>query len=558
MTTIPLKRQIAVLIVSMQLAVSAFAIPTANDFSVRTLQGETVRTVDLSRAVSGDGPLQLVSTTVSDPAITITPLQGTTFLVAMSPFFVGQFTVTYTIVETNAVSGPQATGTITVTIVPAPDVDIVPSLASQTLPGNVIGKILQKNICNQLQGLAEDGLTEQEKKLVATCFLLKQAAGKPALAAKLKQALKQITPEEVAAQIRLNRDLARNHVKHIRMRMAGIRQGLRGLRFDNLSFNLGDHSLPGSLVQHAWDDVSGGGASADSSADSRAGAQTGAFISGLVSVVERDQTSQENGFDLHNSGLTAGMDFRLSRSLVLGVAGGYTGSQVDLSQQAGELDIAGFNLTHYGTYYHGHQSYVDYILSYNQQDYSSVRHINFQPDPDAQEITYDASGDTNSRLLSVSISGGLQVFGAHGWSLTGKSSVDYTDSTIDAYKEKGADAFDFTIDAQRFQALLATAGFQLTKAVNFAGGVVIPQWDVDWVHQFENDAVQIKGQFINDRFGNTFAFASDKQDQDYFTMGLGAQMVFAGASTAFIQYEASLDRQHYSENQFALGLRLSF
>ena len=87
-------------------------------------------------------------------------------------------------------------------------------------------------------------------------------------------------------------------------------------------------------------------------------------------------------------------------------------------------------------------------------------------------------------------------------------------------------------------------------------GVLIPQADLSWEHEFNDSAHQIQGNFVNDQFVTTFAFKTEDPDRDYFQLGLGASAVIPGGKTAFLQYQTTLGRANYRDYNVALGLRV--
>src|SRR2546422_944331 len=68
-----------------------------------------------------------------------------------------------------------------------------------------------------------------------------------------------------------------------------------------------------------------------------------AFLNGSFSTGKLDATDREAGFDFDSGGVTAGVDYRLTPNLVLGVAFGYVRTSADFSQSGGKLDSDDFS-----------------------------------------------------------------------------------------------------------------------------------------------------------------------------------------------------------------------
>ena len=133
--------------------------------------------------------------------------------------------------------------------------------------------------------------------------------------------------------------------------------------------------------------------------------------------------------------------------------------------------------------------------------------------------------------------------------------LDYLNSTLDGYSETGAPGLNLAIQKQDTQASISSLGAQLSYALSFGWGVVLPQCGVAWNHGFNDKAVLIKGSFVADQTQTTFAFKSDNPDRDFTTAGLGASLIVPGGNTAFVHYETTRGKSYWSDYNVALGLR---
>jgi len=524
------------------------AVPIAeNVLSVTVRQGQVIA-IDLSQQATAEGPLE-ISIFAQPPAgqgsAAVGP--GVSVVYTADPVFSGTTTFTYQVTEIDTTQ--TATGTITVNVIAGEITDVATSADTvQTLPRQIVGKAFLNN-CEGFLAVADGDLNAQEQSLKQTCSQLVQTLQASSVD-EVRRILQQLAPEEIATQIRTSRNIASRQMKNIGARLAGLRRGAKGLSVDTLSFNVDGKSLPGSVLQQPWSGAMRGGA---------AGADTGyspwgLFISGTYSIVERDGTNQENGFEFGTSGLTTGLDYRVDEHFVVGAALGYAATDVTLNQDAGDLTVAGLSFSHYATFYVTPTSYLDYVLTYNKHNYESTRNL----DVAELDLQAKALGETDSELLAASMSGGAELFAAGGFTTQFKARADYVDSTVSGYNERGAGAFNLRIDEHQFTSTVAALGLQMTYAINTGWGVILPQLDLDWEHQFEDDAVAIKGNFINNRFGSTFQFETDQQDADYYTVGLGFSTISPGGNAFFIRYETSVDRQNYSEHHMAIGGRLEW
>ncbi len=233
---------------------------------------------------------------------------------------------------------------------------------------------------------------------------------------------------------------------------------------------------------------------------------------------------------------------------------GLAKSAVDFDKDGGNLDVRGVSLTGYGSYYVSDKTYLEAVLAYNTHQFKTTRNIDYTAgaNPPVHE---KASGKSNSALLAASLGGGAEVFVRGAFTANLSARLDYLNSTLDAYRETGAAGLNVAIQKQSTQTSVASLGTQLSYALSFPWGVVVPQCSVAWNHGFNDSATVIKGNFVADQTQTTFAFKSDTPDRDYSAVGLGASLIVPGGKTAFVHYETTRGKAYWSDYNVALGLR---
>jgi len=526
---------------------SVFAAPpTASNISVSTPQGMPLE-IDVSNGITGgDGVLSVsVPTPPNDTqgSVSITGALGITFIPNVN--FKGIVRFGYQVIDTGNPQSPAA-ATITVTVAETNN-EITTTITQKGTPVAALGGLLDIS-CPGLQNLDVGQLNNAERELLARCNDLLTASAQ-GLTAEVIAALQQIAPEEIAAQIRAGRSLFERQLGNIGGRLSALRRGAAGVSLAGLSLPTSDGKpIPGNLI----DNVFGTGGSAGESVSS----PWGLFVSGVYGKVKRDQTQLEDGFTFKTLGTTIGVDYRFDNTLVTGGAVGFANSDADIGQNAGDMEVDGVNVAGYGTYYLSQKTYFDGILSYSSNRYQATRNINYVLNNNAVDAQAKSRPDGN--LLALSIGGGHEFYAGHGWVSSAKARFDYTDSTIDAYNETGAGGLNLSIEEQRSDSFTSSVGLQASYAHSTRWGVLVPQIDLDWQHQFKGNAVRIKGQFINDQFGTTFEFKTDNPDRDYFGVGLGVSTVFPNGNMVFIQGATTLGRDRYEDYHIAAGARFEF
>lgn len=352
-------------------------------------------------------------------------------------------------------------------------------------------------------------------------------------------ALRQIAPEEAAAQSTTGNLIATQQVRNVGNRLAAVRHGIEGVSVAGLSFSVNSLRL--------------GLASGDTSATP---SRLGFFVSGTGSGGNRKATTQEDGFDQRTYGLTAGLDYRAGINFVYGGAFGYAKSNLDFADKGGGLDVGGSNISLYGTFYSSEKSYLEAVLAYNVQTFTSTRAINYTLN--SAHVQKTAKGNSNSRLYALSLGGGYELLTQKAFAVNMSGRADYLNSRMDSYRETGADELNLAIDAQKISSIMSSLGLQISYAQSYRWGVLMSQLNGSWEHKFKGDAVLIKGSFVADQAQTTFAFKGDNPDREFFLIGLGVSAVLPGGNTSFLHYETTRGKANVSDYSVSLGLRLEF
>ncbi len=209
--------------------------------------------------------------------------------------------------------------------------------------------------------------SEGENNLREACLALENADEET-----LTNAVRQLTPKQGPAQGTSSVETNKRQFDNITSRMAALRSGATGMSVAGLTLQYQELSLPGSLFTADSDTPSGGSAGSD---DTLLIGKLGIFINGRVSFGDKASSSNEIGFDLDTTGLTVGVDYRFTDKFVLGGAIGYADSETDFDNNRGSMDVNGYTLSVYSTYYHDENTYLDAIGSVGWSDFTNGRAV---------------------------------------------------------------------------------------------------------------------------------------------------------------------------------------
>jgi outer membrane autotransporter protein len=345
--------------------------------------------------------------------------------------------------------------------------------------------------------------------------------------------------------------MAIQQLENVRLRLASLRQGQKAVTSENQVNNYhGPLYSTDNMIAQWPTEGTGGGASADSQSPGR----LGLFISGNYGGGTHDATDLENGFDYTSMGLTGGMDYRTAGGWVIGGALGYALNDTSINNDGGSMDVTGTSLLAYASFYESTAWFVDAVVSYQKHDFDAVRNIVYTSNGTENSATADS--ETSSTLSAMSLGGGYEMFYKRGITANLLGNIDYLFSSIDGYQESNAGIYNLSIAGRDTEQLTSSFGVQATYALSQSWGVIIPQLDLAWKHEFIDDAETVRGTFVNDPSGATFEFNTNTLDSNYFTLSLGASTVWAGGSTAYIQLQNTLGKKNFSAYQLAIGVRI--
>jgi outer membrane autotransporter protein len=334
---------------------------------------------------------------------------------------------------------------------------------------------------------------------------------------------------------------------NIGLRLASLRSGAKGISLEGLSLGAGEKAFPlGALASVA---PVPGGRSSPGRDDLLS--RLGIFANGQGSFGNQDATTREPGFDFHTAGMTAGVDYRLTEQLILGLAGGYISGASSLDGSAGEVTTRGGSISAFGTYFIGRSFYVDLIATYGWNDYDTRRTVG------VGGASATAKGDTHGQQFAVSAGAGYD-FNIRAWTLGLNGRVNYINVGIDDFRETGAGASDLNVSTQKVESLTTVLGAHVSYAISLPWAVLLPQVTAEWEHEYLNDSRLIKGTVVADPSQTRFGFPTNDPDRNYCNLGAGVSATFKHGLSAFLFYETVLGRTNFTAHSLTGGIRFSF
>ncbi len=396
---------------------------------------------------------------------------------------------------------------------------------------------------------AAEGLADaNEQDLLNTCNDIALEVDDELAAA----AIERLTPSQASAAGSASVRIASSMAGNIGARLMALRKSSNTqLNVAGLNFSYDGKTLPtGSLAQSWIDGELRGGAAGDANLAS----PWGMFINGEVSFGDKSDSANEAGFDFEIPSLTAGIDYRYSNEMIFGAALGYSTTQADFNNDAGDLDLEHVNLSVYGTYYNLNGFYVDGLAKLGFNNYQTNRKLS---------TVQTAQGDTDGNEFALNLSGGFNK-NKGGTSYGAYARASYLKLDIDGYSETASDpnaagaGSILMFGSQSIDSLIAVAGATVSHAISTERAVIVPQLTLEWEHEFADDAREISAAFVYDPNNQFFEISTDSPDRDYMNVGIGFSMVTKGGKSGFLVYERKIDQTNIEQNTIKGGLRFEF
>ena len=377
-------------------------------------------------------------------------------------------------------------------------------------------------------------------------------------------ALGEMLADESSAQNNAALASASAQFENLKGRFAALRSGttqgisLGGLALNTSTGRLPLSFLPSNLLLKAAED------GPDIPADTFS--RWGFFATGTIGRGSRNPGQVDPGGDFDNYGLTAGVDYRITNSLILGAALGFNRNDSQLNQNLGELNSRGYSLSAYGTWFNDKNYYADAVLTLGRNSTDIARRINYTlPSLSGGTTTIDqiATGAPDSDQQSLALSVGKD-FNRGAWSFGPYLRGTYTKLDFDGYIERMSDptgpggGLALEVDDRRLSSMQAVLGGKLSYTMSTSWGVLMPSMQVEYVQEFEDDADGLVTRFAYDPTNSNIIINGDQVDTNFLNIGIGLSGVFANGRSGYLYYEHVAGKDRTSQGSLALGIRIEF
>lgn len=293
----------------------------------------------------------------------------------------------------------------------------------------------------------------------------------------------------------------------------------------------------------------------------------GLWASGKFESADKNYSSNAFAYSIHDNTATVGADYRISDSLVAGLA--YTGSSIDVpfSANLGRMTLSenGFNL--YTSFYRG-SFYADLLAGYGNSALDSTRNLSFTNTTTPETVNQQAVGHSTVRnlLAGISIGDTLTWRRWHMFSVTPEASLTYRQAHLDAFTETVSQpdgpgsGLALSYGDTTLESLQLSAGVRLGLTLSTPWGVVQPQLHSDYVSELLDSPSTFTASFaaaanLGGAAATPIAIQSDVPDNHFFSTGASLSMTFTHGITAFFDYDFLTGTRYISAHTISIGVR---
>ena len=258
----------------------------------------------------------------------------------------------------------------------------------------------------------------------------------------------------------------------------------------------------------------------------------------------------EAAFNSNRAGFTVGLDSPMSWG-VIGGALNYNYTSGDFDHNGGDFEQNSFGGLFYGSYYPNDSSFIDGVIGLAGKGYTIDRTVTATPAAGAPLAFFGkARDDTIGFEFQSSLNGGYD-FHFDSFTIGPRAGVHYHRTDLGSFTETGS-PLALHYEDQVEDSLTSTVGFQGSVAISTSFGVVVPQVNAEYVHEFLNGRRTIHASSN----GAPANFVTDPPDRDYFNVGAGLVFVLPDGISPFLSYSAEVANRFEEIHTVTAGVRL--
>ncbi len=255
----------------------------------------------------------------------------------------------------------------------------------------------------------------------------------------------------------------------------------------------------------------------------------GQAFGGHASQNERDHV---DGYNANYGGLLLGVDHAINDNWRAGGVFSYSNTAVNnTGDTTGDTTtINGYGLIGYASYT-GSPWYVNLSGGVVQQQYDTTRAVNFQ------SFSGTADGHFSGQQYVARAEVGYPL-ALGGVTLTPLASLMYSHQDQGSYTESGGSGAALSVDATHANLVKSGLGAKFEKAFSSSYGEIVPDLQVQWIHEYDHTAEATGASYASDPTGQTaFTTVGATPVADLADVSLGVTLLKANNLSLSVHFE---------------------
>lgn len=284
------------------------------------------------------------------------------------------------------------------------------------------------------------------------------------------------------------------------------------------------------------------------------------FLSSQLEGLNRKNSTFEGGYNSNFWGISAGADYQFSPKILGGVLLNANRWEGDFNG-SGNFQTDSIGPTVFASFLPIDNMFIDVSFRYSVKHFQKSRFASFsQVFP---SVTHTFSGISGSNFggdeLETGVSMGYDLF-LQNITVGPRIAMNYRRLNMNGYTETGSSGLELRYLGDRADSLQTSIGFQASTSVSTGFGVLVPQINADWTHEFELDQRFVSVQFAQDfrPVPTTFSYQTERPDRDFFHLGGGVVAVLPKNLQAYANFETLLGHSYLNDYVGSTGVRFGF
>ncbi|HUK60094.1 MAG TPA: autotransporter outer membrane beta-barrel domain-containing protein [Stellaceae bacterium] len=273
--------------------------------------------------------------------------------------------------------------------------------------------------------------------------------------------------------------------------------------------------------------------------------------------VSKDTTYFTPGFNSNRYRGTFGADHSWDNA-VLGLSFEYGHTDGDFSG-GGNFDSDRYGGTLYGSVTPAPGWFFDGALGYAHEDLTINRAVAFSDVGNGFTVAGTSKGTPGVDEYRASLDGGYDFY-YQNFTYGPRFGMAYAHRRQGHFSESGSTGLELSFGDEDFESITSTFGAKASMAISTSFGVLVPQVEADWIHEYNNNQQTFTASFVQDLKGapTPLVFQTDNPHRDYAGLSAGVVLGLPHGISSFLTYRALVGNPLATTQTVTAGVRFEF